>query len=272
MSINPLNADLLGNTRQGTGSQSTEGQSTESRGPGRTRRIAVVGGIAATSVLLLSGTAFAHVTVQPQGDAAKGGYATIAFKVPNEQDNASTTKVEVNFPADHPLASVMPEPVPGWKVDVTTSKLPKPLTIEGKQIDKAVTKVTWTGGKIEPGQFQQFPLSVGQLPTNTDQLTFKALQTYSNKEVVRWIEEQKPGAAEPQNPAPVLKLTPAADTTDSASGATSAPGGNGAPAKTATASSSDGSDNTARILGVIGIVIGIAGVAFGVLAGRRRTA
>ncbi|WP_328318433.1 YcnI family copper-binding membrane protein [Streptomyces sp. NBC_00388] len=256
MSSNPLNSDPSASTRQG-GSRAGTG-----------RRIAVIGGIAATSVLLVSGTAFAHVTVQPQGDAAKGGYATIAFKVPNERDDASTTKVEVNFPADHPLASVMPEPVPGWKVDVTTSKLPKPLTIEGKQINEAVTKVTWTGGKIAPGQFQQFPLSVGQLPTNTDQLAFKALQTYSNKEVVRWIEEQKPGADEPQNPAPVLKLTPAADRT----GATSAPGGNGAPAKTATASSSDDSDNTARILGVIGIVIGIAGVAFGVLAGRRRTA
>ncbi|MCX4725324.1 YcnI family protein [Streptomyces sp. NBC_01306] len=270
MSVNPLNADLLGNTREGTGHEGA------GRRPGRTRRIAVVGGIAAASVLALSGTAFAHVTVQPQGDAAKGGYATIAFKVPNERDNASTTKLEVNFPTDHPLASVMPEPVPGWKVDVTTSKLAKPLTIEGKQIDKAVTKVTWTGGKIAAGQFEQFPLSVGQLPTNTDQLTFKALQTYSDKEVVRWIEEQKPGADEPQNPAPVLKLTPAADTAGatagSASGDTSASGDSGTPAKTATASSSDGSDNTARILGVIGIVIGIAGVAFGVLAGRRRTA
>ncbi|WP_405778962.1 YcnI family protein [Streptomyces sp. NBC_00859] len=264
MSINPLKTTLLGNTRPGTGR------------PGLTRRIAVVGGVAATSVLLVSGTAFAHVTVQPQGEAAKGGYATIAFKVPNERDSESTTKVEVNFPADHPLASVMPEPVPGWKVHVTTSKLAKPLTIEGKKINEAVSKVTWTGGKIAPGQFEQFPLSVGQLPTDADQLTFKALQTYSNKEVVRWIEEQKPGADEPQNPAPVLKLTPAADTAGatpgSASGKTSAPGDSGTPAKTATASSSDGSDNTARILAVIGIIIGIAGVAFGVLAGRRRTA
>ncbi|MCX4549475.1 YcnI family protein [Streptomyces sp. NBC_01387] len=237
-----------------------------------TRRIAVIGGIAATSVLLVSGTAFAHVTVQPQGEAAKGGYATIAFKVPNERDNAATTKLEVNFPTDHPLASVMPEPVPGWQVKVTTSKLAKPVTLHGKQIDEAVSKVTWTGGKIEPGQFQQFPLSVGQLPTDTDQLAFKALQTYSDKEVVRWIEEQKPGAEEPQNPAPVLTLS-AADTAgatpDSASGKTS-DSGNGTATR-ATASSSDSSDNTARILGVIGIVIGIAGIAFGVLAGRRRT-
>ena len=74
-----------------------------------------------SAVLVLSGPAFAHVSVQPQGEAAKGGYATINFKVPNERDNASTTKLEVNFPTDHPLASVMPQPVPGW-----TSRSPRP--------------------------------------------------------------------------------------------------------------------------------------------------
>ncbi|MEV8565689.1 YcnI family protein [Streptomyces sp. NPDC051322] len=240
-----------------------------------TRRIAVVGGVAATTVLLVSGTAFAHVTVQPEGAAAKGGYAVIDFKVPNERDNASTTEVEVHFPTDHPLASVSVQPVPGWHAEVTTSKLAKPLTIHGKKIDKAVSKVTWTGGKIKPGEFEQFPLSVGQLPTDTDQLTFKALQTYSNKEVVRWIEEQKPGAEEPENPAPVLKLTAAADTGGSTSAASdTASSGKSAGDRSSTpdtASSADGtSDNTARVLGIIGIVIGVAGVAFGLLAGRRR--
>ncbi|MEU0737646.1 hypothetical protein ABZ509_36100, partial [Streptomyces lavendulocolor] len=32
----------------------------------------------------------AGIGVQPQGEAAKGGYATVNFKVPNERDNAST--------------------------------------------------------------------------------------------------------------------------------------------------------------------------------------
>ncbi|MEV6793837.1 YcnI family protein [Streptomyces sp. NPDC051320] len=240
-----------------------------------TRRIAVVGGVAATTVLLVSGTAFAHVTVQPEGAAAQGGYAVIDFKVPNERDNASTTAVEVHFPTDHPLASVSVQPVPGWHAEVTTSKLAKPLTVHGKKIDKAVSKVTWTGGRIEPGQFEQFPLSVGQLPTDADQLTFKTLQTYSNKEVVRWIEEQKPGADEPENPAPVLKLTPAADT-EGSTGATSdtassdKAAGDGSSTPDTASSAAGTSDNTARVLGIIGILIGVAGVAFGLLAGRRR--
>ncbi|MER6351177.1 YcnI family protein [Streptomyces sp. NPDC001634] len=234
-------------------------------------RIAAAGAAATTAVLALSAPAFAHVSVQPEGNASKGDYAVVDFKVPNERDNASTTKLEVTFPADHPLASVMPQPLDGWTVQVTKSKLDKPLTLHGKQIDETVSKVTWTATAkgIEPGYFQKFPLSIGRLPEDTDQLVFKALQTYSNNEVVRWIEPQKEGQEEPENPAPVLQLTAAASghhgsTAEDASATTAAK-------DTAAESSTGGGDTTARVLGVVGIVVGAAGVAYGVLAGRRRT-
>ncbi|MER6995283.1 YcnI family protein [Streptomyces sp. NPDC000410] len=238
-------------------------------------RLAVAGSVAASSVLLLSGSAFAHVSVQPQGEAAKGGYATVNFKVPNERDNASTVKLEVTLPAEHPLASAMPQPVPGWTAVVTKAKLAKPLTVHGKQITEAPSKITWTsaGGKIGPGQFQQFPVSLGQLPEDTDKLVFKALQTYDNKEVVRWIEEPKEGAAEPESPAPVLQLS-AATGDHHGGGAKGAADDHHADdkKKTEAAAATDGTDTTARVLGVAGIVVGVAGVAFGVLAGRRRSA
>ncbi|WP_129308092.1 YcnI family protein [Streptomyces sp. L2] len=235
-------------------------------------RIAAVTAAAGTAVLALAVPASAHVTVQPEGAAAKGGYAVVDFKVPNERDNASTVKLEVNLPADHPVASVMPEPVPGWTAHITTSKLAKPLTVHGKKIDEAVTKVTWTadGKGIQPGYFQKFPVSLGALPEDTGQLVFKALQTYSDNEVVRWIEVPQKGQDEPETPAPVLRLTAAADD-QGASGAqdTSAKTGQ----QTAAADDThDDTDTTARVLGVVGILIGAAGVAYGVFAGRRRSA
>nr|WP_067274141.1 YcnI family protein [Streptomyces jeddahensis] len=238
-------------------------------------RLPVVVAAAGAAVLLFSAPAFAHVTVQPEGEAAKGGYAVIDFKVPNERDNASTTKLEVSFPTDHPLASVMPQPVDGWKVEVTRSKLDKPLEMHGEKITEAVSKVTWTadGKGIQPGYFQKFPLSVGQLPEDTDELVFKAIQTYSNKEVVRWIEVQQEGQEEPENPAPVLELSAATDghhgggSGDTASSDESTP--DSGTAETA-AASADSSDTTARVLGIVGIAVGVAGVAFGVLARRRR--
>ncbi|WP_330458743.1 YcnI family protein [Streptomyces sp. NBC_00820] len=264
---------------------------TASRTPSRvaTRvatRVVAATAVAGVAVLALSAPAFAHVSVQPEGAAAKGGYAVVDFKVPNERDDAATTKLEVNLPADHPLASVMPQPVPGWSVKVTRSKLAKPLTMHGEKIDEAVTKVTWTadGKGIEPGYFQKFPLSLGALPEDTDKLVFKALQTYSDKEVVRWIEVQQEGQEEPENPAPVLELSAATDdhhgaaddASDKTEGKTDGKTDGKADATTgktaAAADTKGGSDTTARVLGVVGIVIGVAGVAYGVLAGRRRTA
>lgn len=130
-------------------------------------RVAAGAAVAGTAVLALSAPAFAHVTVQPEGAAAKGSYAVVDVKVPNERDNASTTKVEVNLPADHPLASVMAEPVPGWSVQLTKTKLAKPLTVHGDKIDQAVTKVTWTadGKGIEPGYFRSSRSPSAPFPT-----------------------------------------------------------------------------------------------------------
>jgi uncharacterized protein len=250
-----------------------------SRLPRLGRQAGAVAVLAGATVVLAAVPAFAHVTVQPKS-AAQGSYATVDFKVPNERDAASTVKIEVNLPTDHPISSVSIEPVPGWTAKVTTSKLATPVKTDDGTIDTAVTKITWSGGKIEPGQFQEFPVSFGPLPSDTDSLSFKALQTYSNDEVVRWIEIPQAGQPEPKNPAPTLKLTPAAAEGDSAA-APDTSTGTPAPApaedakaapQAAEAGSGSGSDGTARALGIIGIVIGAAGVGFGVIAGRRRTA
>ncbi|MET9547481.1 YcnI family protein [Streptomyces sp. NPDC006627] len=238
-------------------------------------RIAAVGTVAASAVLVLGAPAFAHVSVSPEGEAAKGGYATVNFKVPNEMDDASTNKLEVSFPGDHPLASVMTQPVPGWTAKVTKSKLDKPLEIHGKKIDEAVTKVTWTadGKGIRPGTFQKFPVSMGQLPEDTDELVFKAVQTYDNKEVVRWIEPQQKGQEEPEHPAPTLQLTAASDdhhgSGTASDDAKSDHAKGDAKSESAASDSSDSSDTVARVLGIVGIVVGAAGLAFGLLAKRR---
>jgi uncharacterized protein len=242
------------------------------------RRATALAALTGAALLATAVPAFAHVSVQP-GTAAKGGYSTVAFKVPNEDDKASTIKVEVNLPADHPIASVSTQPVPGWTVQVTKTKLKTPLKSDDGDITEAVTKITWSGGQIKPGEFQQFPVSLGPLPDDADQLVFKALQTYDNKEVVRWIEEQQEGQAEPEHPAPVLTLSDEADDGHSHGASSAADDKDDKATAAASASehgdseqaaSDDASDTTARVLGVVGIVVGVLGVAFGVLAGRRR--
>ncbi|GHH60324.1 membrane protein [Kitasatospora indigofera] len=236
------------------------------------RRTAGIALATAAAVVALAGPAFAHVTVQP-GNAQQGGYTAVDFRVPNESDTASTVKLEVSLPMDHPLASVRTLPLPGWTATLEKSKLDKPIKVHGTDVNEAVSKITWTadaGTKIAAGQFQEFRVSLGPLPTDTDSLTFKALQSYDNGEVVRWIDEAKEGQPEPAKPAPVLALTKAA----AAAGASPAADGHHAGAtasqdSAAGASSSD-NDSTARVLGVVGIVVGVIGAGVGFLGLRRK--
>ncbi|KAB2350938.1 YcnI family copper-binding membrane protein [Actinomadura rudentiformis] len=222
------------------------------------RRGAAVTGLALVSVLGLATAASAHVTVNPR-EAEQDGYVKVAFRVPNERDNAGTTKVQVDLPMDHPLASVSVRPVPGWKIKVEKSKLKTPIKAHGGELTEAVSRITWSGGKIEPGQFQEFDVSMGRMPTDTDRLIFKAEQTYSGGEVVKWDQVPKDGQEEPEHPAPILKLTPKGAT---ATGA----GASGAPTvKTVAAgtTSENADDGTARLLGGLGLATGLIGIAIG---------
>ncbi|GAA2809356.1 YcnI family protein [Kitasatospora paracochleata] len=231
-------------------------------------RLAAAGVVAASTVLAMAVPAFAHVTVQP-GNAQQGAYTAVAFRVPNESDAASTVKLEVSLPMDHPMASVRTQPLPGWTATLEKSKLDKPLKSHGQDINEAVSKITWTadpGTKIAPGQFQEFRVSLGALPSDTDKVVFKALQTYDNGDVVRWIEEAKDGQPEPAKPAPVLTLAKAEAAGDHHSGDSAAKSDQTQQA------AAKASDDTARTLGVVGIVVGVIGAALGVLGLRRKNA
>ncbi|MGW1497798.1 YcnI family copper-binding membrane protein [Streptomyces mirabilis] len=229
------------------------------------RRAGLVAALTTAGVLAAAGAAFAHVTVHPETYAKGATDGVLTFRVPNEEDTASTTKVQVFLPTDHPVLGVLVTPQEGWTAQVTTTKLKTPVKTDDGTITEAVSEITWTGGRIRHGQYQDFNVAFGQLPDDTDQLSFKTLQTYSDGNVVRWIEEEKKGAEEPENPAPVLTLTAEdAETgsdgaSDSASGSASSSSSSSAPAVAADSTSS--SDSTARGLGIAGLVVGVLGLA-----------
>jgi uncharacterized protein YcnI/predicted anti-sigma-YlaC factor YlaD len=224
------------------------------RFPMRTaKRLGVLGTIVVGGLLATTGSAAAHVTAQPN-TATQGSYTKIAFRVPNEEDKASTTKLEVTFPADHPVASVETKDVPGWTVQVDKAKPAKPLKSDDGDVAEVVSKITWTGGRITPDTFAEFEVSLGPLPTDTDSLVFKAVQTYDNGDVVRWIDT----GAEADHPAPTVKLSPKATT---------------AAVTPTAAKSTEDSSSLPLVFGIVGIVIGLAAGALAVLALRRgRTA
>ena len=138
-----------------------------------TRRRALRAGVLSTvaGVALLAGAtpALAHVTAQP-GQAEQGDYAVISLRVPTESDTAGTVKLQVTLPTEHPINSVRTTPRPGWTATMTKVALNPPVERNGRTITEAVSTVTWTadpGIRIGPGEFADFPLSLGPLPEGT---------------------------------------------------------------------------------------------------------
>ncbi|MEH1127627.1 YcnI family copper-binding membrane protein [Micromonospora sp. CPCC 206061] len=222
------------------------------------KRLALVTGAVLVAVLGLAAPAAAHVTVNPQ-EATQGGYARLAFRVPNESDTASTTKLEVVLPEDAPVASVSTMPVAGWTVAVEKRTVNPPVEVHGSQVSEVVAKITWTaaaGGGVKPGEFQEFPVSMGPLP-DVPKMVFKSLQTYSDGNISRWIEEPTEGGAEPEQPAPVLALNAASTASPSAA---------------ADAGSSDPESDSGAVpitLAIVGLVAGLGGLVLGGLAFAR---
>jgi uncharacterized protein YcnI len=237
-------------------------------GGAQVRTRAWVGGlVAAAAVVIMATPAAAHITVNPS-EAPEGSFQKLTFRVPNEQDDAGTTRVEINLPEDAVIPFVSVQPTPGWTAEVERRTLDEPVTSHGTEISEVVSKVTWTGGTINPGEFQEFNISAGQLPDDVETLEFPAIQTYSNGDEVRWIEETPAGGEEPDYPVPTLALVAAAadDHGDGAEAEEAATDGEQA------ASPSEDSDDDSNALAVVALVVGGVGVVLGGLALIRRRA
>jgi uncharacterized protein YcnI len=220
---------------------------------------------ATTLALVVPAAAQAHVTVQPN-TAAAGAFTRLDVRVPNERDDATTTKIAVQFPAGFADASY--EANPNWTVKVTKKKLATPVKTDDGEVTEGVDTITWTAKSsadaIPPGAFEDFGLSV-QVPGKAgDTLTFKALQTYSDKQVVRWIGDE--GS---DTPAPTVSVTAAAADAPAAAATPAATQAVATPSATPASSNDGGSGNglaiVALIVGALGLIAGV----FGVMSGRR---
>ena len=155
--------------------------------------------------LLAPASAQAHISLHPNTIPA-GAFATLDVRVPGEQEGAYVKKVDVLFPQG--FTGVDYENVPGWSARVIETKLATPIKEDGETIDTEVSQIvwTWTGplGKVNNGQFIQFPLSLAIPDDATGKaLEFRTVQTYSNGQVVHWISPSLTA----EHPSPRINVT-----------------------------------------------------------------
>jgi uncharacterized protein YcnI len=219
-----------------------------------------------TAAFISPASAQAHISIHPNTIPA-GAFATLDVRVPGEQEGAYVKKVDVLFPAG--FTGVDYENVPGWTTSVIETKLATPIKEGGETIDTVVSQIvwTWTGplGKVDNAQFINFPLSLA-IPENTagKALEFRTVQTYSNGQIVHWIEPSLTA----EHPAPRINVTAKGGVIQDIAGHEAGPeAGQGATTQptpapsTAVAKSNSGASKglgiAALILGALGLLAGL---------------
>lgn len=229
------------------------------------------------SALILPAAAQAHISLHPNTIPA-GAFATMDVRVPGEQEGAHVTKVDVLFPAG--FTGVDYENVPGWSAKVIEVKLATPIKEDGETIDTEVSQIVWTWvgplGEVDNGQFIQFPLSLA-IPedANGKALEFRTVQSYSNGQVVHWIDPSLTA----EHPSPRINVTAKGGVIEDIAGDEAGPTAGetaGAPVPAASApvaaktggGASEGLAITALIIGALGLLAGVAGLSAATRARR----
>lgn len=234
------------------------------RGRRRGHHRGAIAGIVIAASLVAPAAARAHISVDPNTVPA-GAFATLNVRVPGEQEGAHVTKVDMLMPSG--FTSVAYQNVPGWKVSEVQKRLAKPIQTDDGPVNQEVSQIiwTWTGplGQVGNGQFMAFPLSVA-IPDNAagKTLLFKAVQHYSNGQIVRWIET----SVNDPNPAATVNVTAKGGVIQTVAGteAGPAPGQTGAGGSAGSQGShATGSGGTSNGLAIAALIVGALGLAAG---------
>jgi hypothetical protein len=153
--------------------------------------IAVATGTMAAT--LFGAPAWAHVTVDADNPEAGARNVTVTFVGEAESSKAGIASEQVFLPA-----GIRPQ-------DVRLAKAPA-----GWALTATADGYTVGGKALPAGENATYSVTIAQVPANATELAFKTLETYGDGSISRWIEIPEAGKPVPDNPAPVLKLKPAA--------------------------------------------------------------
>lgn len=200
--------------------------------------------------------ASAHVEVSADNPQAGARNVTVTFTGEAESDSAGIVSERVVLPAGISSADVrLSTAPPGWT------------------FTSAADGYTVAGPALKAGTDAVHSVVIGQLPADATELAFKVLESYSDGKVSRWIEVPQAGRPEPDNPAPVLKLKPAAAPPTSAAASSAVPSPTASPSTPVdppVTTAADRSGRSALVWLVPVLVLAGAALAVTLLVRRRR--
>lgn len=153
--------------------------------------------------LALGTGAEAHVVLD-RDTAPAGSYFKATLRVGHGCNGSPTRRLTVFVPPG--VAVAKPQPKPGWTMETRTAALAAPVLVHGKPVAEAVSQVSWSGGPLADGQFDEFTMLV-LLPAQPGSLYFRTLQECETGQA-DWAQRPDAGGARLSHPAPRLQVLP----------------------------------------------------------------
>lgn len=149
--------------------------------------------------------AAAHITLVTKS-APVGSYYKATFRVPHGCAGSDTVAIKIRIPEG--VVDVKPQPKPGWTLTLQRGSYPAPVKMLGATVDQGVREVSWSGGDLPDAYFDEFSFIAYLAPSLAagSTLYFPLVQE-CKQGAERWIAT---GGHDAANPAPALKLLPAA--------------------------------------------------------------
>lgn len=222
------------------------------------RKVLFVGAVIGF-VLAMAGAASAHVEAEAEPAQTSAENATLTFTAEAESSTAGIVRLEIAPPYGFDSTGV------------TLANAPEGWTLSQTDLGFA-----FEGAALPAGEDLVAGAQVGTLPDETE-TEWKAIVTYSDGQVDRWIDERVDGEDEPQDPAALLTLergaAPNTSSTSEASTTTTTAEAASSPTSattTALADDEDDDDGGSGLLVAVIVIAAIAAVGAGTYAISRR--
>ncbi len=153
----------------------------------------------------LAAPAFAHVTIESK-EAAVGTGFKLVLRVPHGCKGQATNSIRVQIPEG--VVNAKPMPKAGWTLDKVKGKYAATYKPYGHEVSEGVKEIEWKGGNLPDDEYEEFTVSTyldASLKAGS-MLYFPVVQSCVDGSTTRWIEIPVEGKAEPESPAPGVKL------------------------------------------------------------------
>lgn len=165
--------------------------------------------IGGASGIALSGSVFAHVTLETDQAPANSTYKAV-LRVGHGCAGKPTTAIRVKIPEG--VIAAKPMPKPGWQLTTSQGTYAQAYDYYGTPMTEGVTEIAWTGGELPDAYYDEFVFRVRLTGIAAGTTVYFPVVQECSEGVQRWIEIPAAGktAEDYEEPAPGVTILPAA--------------------------------------------------------------